>query len=295
MEDSMALTYHKAESTSLADAGFDEKWLQERILNDTSILGLGEINVLQHEKKQSSGGRIDFLMYDPEINMMYEVEVMLGKLDESHIIRTIEYWDIERRRWANREHRAVIVAEEITNRFFNVIALFNRAIPIIAIQLSALKVDGKIILNFTKVLDIYESPENDGGPEPDPVDRKYWDNLTKPESMKIVDQLLSITTVNGKSPKLSYRRGDIVMGGSKKHFCWLNPRKSQARCLVYLKVLELDIQATVDKLEEAGINAIRNKDDIIRIVITPDDLKKGEAVIRDVFTTALKNVGGEIE
>ena len=291
----MTLTYHKAESTSLADAGFDEKWLHEHILNDTSILGLGELNVIQHEKKQSSGGRIDFLMHDPEIDMMYEVEVMLGRLDESHIIRTIEYWDIERRRWMNREHRAVIVAEEITNRFFNIIALFNRAIPIIAIQLSALKVDEKIFLNFTKVLDIYESPENDGGTEIEPVDRKYWEDRTKPESMKIVDQLFSIATVDGKSPRVSYRQSDIAMGGSKKHFCWLNPRKSQARCLVYLKVLELDIQATVDKFAEAGINAIRNKDDIIRIVITPDDLKKGEAVIHDVLIEALKNVGGEIE
>ena len=49
--------------------------------------------------KQASGGRIDFLLSDPETNTMYEVKVMLGRLDESHIIRTIEYWDIERRRW----------------------------------------------------------------------------------------------------------------------------------------------------------------------------------------------------
>ncbi len=67
---------------------------------------------------------------------MYEVEVMLGRVDETHIIRSIEYWDIERRRWPTREHRAVIVAEEITTRFFNVIALFNRAIPMIAIKLA---------------------------------------------------------------------------------------------------------------------------------------------------------------
>src|SRR2546427_6747000 len=60
----------------------------------------------------------DFLISDPETNTMYEVEVMLGRVDETHIIRAIEYWDIERRRWPTREHRAVIVAEEITTRFF---------------------------------------------------------------------------------------------------------------------------------------------------------------------------------
>jgi len=76
----------------------------------------------------------------------YETEVMLGATDESHIIRTLEYWDKESRRYLDKDHRAVIVAEEITNRFFNVIWLLNRSIPIIAIQLNALECDGKLIL-----------------------------------------------------------------------------------------------------------------------------------------------------
>jgi hypothetical protein len=42
---------------------------------------------------------------------------MLGELDPSHIIRAIEYWDIERIRFPKRIHRAVIIAEEITSRF----------------------------------------------------------------------------------------------------------------------------------------------------------------------------------
>ena len=41
-------------------------------------------------------------MRDPdEGDTYYEVEVMLGVLDESHIIRTIEYWDVERQRRPN--------------------------------------------------------------------------------------------------------------------------------------------------------------------------------------------------
>ena len=37
--------------------------------------------------------------------------------DESHIIRTIEYWDIERKRYRQYDHTAVIVAEDITSGF----------------------------------------------------------------------------------------------------------------------------------------------------------------------------------
>src|SRR5436190_6515680 len=157
----MPLNYHKAKVISLAEAGLDERWLQERILEDPTLLGLGDVCVVQRERKQSPGGRIDFLMSDPETNTMYEVEVMLGRVDETRIIRSIEYWDAERSRWPTREHRAVIVAEEITNRFFNVIALFNRAIPMIAVQLSAFRVDDGFTIHFTKVLDIYEPPEDD--------------------------------------------------------------------------------------------------------------------------------------
>jgi len=83
------------------------------------------------ERIQSSAGRLDLLLQDPDTLKRYEVEIQLGATDESHIIRTIEYWDIERKRYPQYEHAAVIVAEEITSRFLNVIQLFNGAIPLI--------------------------------------------------------------------------------------------------------------------------------------------------------------------
>ncbi len=55
---------------------------------------------------------------------------MLGETDASHIIRTIEYWDLERRRWPKRPHTAVLVAENMERRFFNVIQLLTFTIPI---------------------------------------------------------------------------------------------------------------------------------------------------------------------
>ena len=74
------------------------------------------------------------------------VEIMLGATDPSHIIRTIEYWDSERKRYPQFDHCAVIVAEEITGRFMNVISLFNGAIPLIALQILL-----KTIRGFIKI------------------------------------------------------------------------------------------------------------------------------------------------
>src|SRR6266498_2639818 len=105
------------------------------------------------ERLHPKAGRLDLLLQDAEANRRYEVEIQLGATDESHIVRTIEYWDIERKRYPQYDHTAVIVAEDITGRFSNVIGLFNGAIPLIALQLSALKVGANVSLVFTKVLD----------------------------------------------------------------------------------------------------------------------------------------------
>jgi len=123
----MAENFPVAETLSIRECGFDEKWLQNQIYDNPSILGLGELEVIWREKKQSSGGRLDILIKNPVDDSMYEVEIMLGATDESHIIRTIEYWDLEKKRWPQRQHYAILVAETITRRFFNVIGRNNHS------------------------------------------------------------------------------------------------------------------------------------------------------------------------
>jgi len=142
-----------AQSMSIRSAGYDEYWLQEQIWGNLVVLGLGELDALNKEKRQSSGGRLDLLLKDPQDDSMYEVEVMLGETDEAHIIRTIEYWDNEKRRWPQRQHYAVLVAESITRRFFNVIHILSHSIPIIAIQVALVSIGDQKALHFTKVLD----------------------------------------------------------------------------------------------------------------------------------------------
>ncbi len=101
------LEYLKAEPISLkSHPDFSEVWLHEPILKDTSILGLGELDVLKHELVQAGAGRLDMLLTDSDADSptRYEVEIMLGLTDPSHLIRTIEYWDIERRRYPAYDH-----------------------------------------------------------------------------------------------------------------------------------------------------------------------------------------------
>ena len=138
-----------------------EDAIQQFIFDNPAVVGLGDIQPIRREKIQPSGGRLDLLLGDDETR--YEVEIMLGATDPSHIIRTIEYWDNERKRFPQYDHCAVIVAEEITGRFMNVISLFNGAIPLIALQMSATKHGNDINLDFVRVIDriILGSDEED--------------------------------------------------------------------------------------------------------------------------------------
>lgn len=76
-----------------AHQDYNEKWLQRLIAEDPAVLGLGELEVRDAERPQPFAGRLDLLLVDIETRTRYEVEIQLGSTDESHIIRTIEYWD----------------------------------------------------------------------------------------------------------------------------------------------------------------------------------------------------------
>ena len=75
---------------------YSEKWVQKLIADDPSIVGLGDLVLRDQERIHPRAGRLDLLLQDADTKRRYEVELQLGATDEAHIIRTIEYWDIER-------------------------------------------------------------------------------------------------------------------------------------------------------------------------------------------------------
>ena len=174
-------------------ADYDERWLQDAIEKNPEVLGMGELIVKDRERVHSGAGRLDLLLQDPETHGRFEVEIQLGASDPSHIIRTIEYWDLERRRFPQYEHTAVLIAEDITSRFLNVVSLFNGFIPIMAIQLSAIETNEGIGLHFTKILDTVELGLVDEDEQATKnVDRAFWESKSAPETMGIADEMLEL-------------------------------------------------------------------------------------------------------
>jgi hypothetical protein len=285
---SNSLKLRKAAPQRLRSLGLNEAWLQQQIAADPSLLGLGELTVFQREKIQPTGGRIDFIMSDAPNETRYEIEIMLGATDPSHIIRTIEYWDMERQRAPIIEHRAVIVAEEITSRFYNVIRLLNRAVPLIAIQLSAFQFGDEVVLQFVRVLDTYEfggEEEEESGPA-ELVDRAYWEKRTRPEALATIDAIVALISGIGSEPKVTYNRTHVVVGTSGYNFCWFFPRKIATHCPVRFKVSPERRAALMTKLEEAGLEAENRGQTAIQIFLKPEQIKQHSDILVELLRSA---------
>lgn len=244
-----------AQSVSIRDAGFDEYWLQDQIFENPACLGLGELEAIAKERQQSSGGRLDILMKNPEDDSMYEVEIMLGETDESHIIRTIEYWDNEKRRWPQRQHFAVLVAEHINRRFFNVIHLLSNSIPIIAVQTSLIQANGKKALFFSKVLDTFEEIDDGTSLDDKSYNRDYWVKKAK-WTLETADGILAMTHGIFAEASLNYVKNYVAISVSGYNYIWLHKRSMNKSLLGFRMASSLQDEAA-GILDAANISYVK--------------------------------------
>jgi hypothetical protein len=214
---------------------FNEGWLKERIVDDTSILGLG---------------------------------------------------DVERKRYSQYDHCAVIIAEDITTRFLNVIGLFNNAIPIIAIQLRALKVGEQLILHFTKVLDLIEppAPPDEEGPGPD-VTREDWEKRASKDTLAVADECLATLQEIDPGIRLTYRKFFVGLSlrDHPNNFVYFVPKKQFAKANV--RIAQATQRDDWEKtLREAGLR-VRSlvAEKRIELQLTRPEVPKHRDLLKKLF------------
>ena len=268
-------------------ATLNEKWVQDRVAADPSILGLGTDLVLKDKERfHAKAGRLDLLLQDSD-NRRYEVEIQLGETDESHIIRTIEYWDIERKRYPQYDHCAVIVAEQITSRFLNVISLFNGTIPLIAIQMRALCKGDEVALLFTTVLDELTRGLVDEDEEIQPTtDRQYWENQATPATVSIADEMLQLINSFAANVQLTYKKQYIglAIDGQPNNFAIFEPNRTGARIGFRLDQSDL----IRERLEQSGLDLMSYDKPFrrYRIRITRPEVNQHKEILRDLLKQA---------
>lgn len=281
------LNYVKPEKIWLKEHPvLNEKWVQDRIAEDPSVLGLGDLVLKDKERIHPKAGRLDLLFQDIESNRRYETEVQLGKTDESHLIRTVEYWDIERKRYPQYDHCAVIIAEDITSRFLNVIGLFNGFIPLIAIQMNAIKVGDAVSLLFTTVLGELSLGLVEEDEEQEVTDRSYWEKRGTKATVGMADDLLEM--VKSFDPQFDLKYNKFYIGlakdGLPSNFATFSPQKNVLRFEPRLSRSE-EIET---KLEEAGLEVMEydQRYGRYRIRLSKGDTKKHSELLKDILKSS---------
>lgn len=188
---------------------FRESWLRDRIADDPGMLGLGPARVVDIERRHPHAGRLDLLLQQGQ-QRRYVVEIMLGKLDESHLVRTHEYWDSEQQTMPGLEHVAVLAAEELPPRLVRVLGLLRGTLPLVVLQMTATRVAGQFSLCFTRVL---EGPgrARQKPCEPRPAGRITWERKGCAAAVATLDACLGLLQEIDPSLTLGYHRNSLAV------------------------------------------------------------------------------------
>ena len=271
---------------------FNEKWVQEKIAEDPSILGIGELILKDQERNQPGAGRLDLLLQDPDSNLRYEVEIQLGKTDECHIFRAIEYWDLERKRYPQYDHVVVLIAEDITSRFLNIISLLNTFIPLVAIQLNAILVGDQVALIFTVVLDQRLGLGPAEEEEQEATDRTYWEKRSSKMTVCMANDVLRLLKTVDKELELKYNKFYISVSKHNKPFNFVifRPKKTSLRIEPKLKRAE-EIEVMLDSAD-LDVLEYDTRNQRYRIRFSKDEIKKHERLLKQILGRAYREFNG---
>jgi len=273
----------------IRNTGKDEYWLQEKIYANPEKLGIGNLVAVRMEKIQSNGGRLDILLKDPNDNTMYEVEVMLGETDPSHIIRSIEYWDNEKRKYPQRQHFAVLIAESFDRRYFNVIQLLSLNVPMIAIQADLLEVGNEKILNFTKILDVYVEQEDE---ESNPVTENTWREKA-PWTLDTAKKHLEILSEIEKDIELKFTQSyiSIVINGKNNY---QYDRRTKPNSIIWFNVKEEEKVDAINKLfDDKNIVYSYGKSKDFNLTFDKNFITKNQELLKQIHEIKNKEYSNE--
>lgn len=234
---------------------FTETWVRDRIFENPSILGLGDLEVKDRERIQPGSGRLDLLLIDYEEDRRYVVELMLGEVDASHITRTLEYWDNERKRYSMYDHKAVIIAEGF-QRYRHVLALLNERFPLIVLQMNALTVGNHLVLDFTPVFHevMAAVDDEDRAAEDLEFTRDYWVKRSAEQQVRLVERMLGMLHTLNPQLALTWKKFyiGIAEDGRPRNFVTFSPKRDFVR----VQARADDWQTWATLLEDAGLKVL---------------------------------------
>jgi hypothetical protein len=187
----------------------------------------------------------------------------------------------------------VIIAEEITSWFLNVISLFNGTIPLMAIQMNAFQLGDAVSLVFTTVMDQVRLGLVEEDEEVYAVaDRAYWEKHFSKTTVAMADELLKIMHSVDSRLEFNYTKYYIGLAyeGQPNNAVVFRPRRNAIRIDPRLEQSD----EVEQKIEAAGLDVMDydNRWNRYRIRLAKGDVKKHADVLRELFERAYRESGG---
>ncbi|MEO2012939.1 MAG: DUF5655 domain-containing protein, partial [Fuerstiella sp.] len=176
--------------------------------------------------------------------------------------------------------------------FLNVISLFNGHIPLIALQMSALKSGDQIGLVFSKVVDLMTFGLVDEDEEAqETTDRAYWEKRGSSATVALADELLKFAQVHDPEVELKYNKFYIGLAkkGQPNNFVVFRPKKKSLRIEPRIPKSE----SLQEKLDASNIDVMDydKRWGRYRIRLSKEDVKEHEQLIKELFAEAFHASG----
>ncbi len=183
----------------------------------------------------------------------------------------------------------MIVAEDITSRFLNIIQLFNGTIPIIAVQMNAYEIGDKVALVFTKVVDELNlglADEDEAVNET--TDRKYWEIRGSKESVNLADKVLAIIKEINPGFEIKYNKHYIGLfkDNQASNFTVFNAKKNHLRMEIRMERSE----DTEKVLDDSGLDVMEynSRNGRYRIRLTEKEIAEKHDLIKSLLVKSYK-------
>ncbi len=270
--------FKRAEALDLKrDRRFSESWLERKVCDDPGILGLGKVKVLSQQKRTKDGiRRLDLVLESEDKSSRFVVELMLGPLDGSHIVRTIDYWLSEENVKAkNVECKAVLIGERIVDsRFGKVVEFLAKKMPLVVKEVVALQVGNAITVHFTTIFRSDDLEPLASEETTVPLDRESWLEKNK-KTVEVAEAVIKILQKFDPSISPNFRQhfiGILVGNRPVLNFVSFGPFRGQVKFRIKVE----DPAPWKGKLKKAGLQVLQSDrtDNKLRIAVTSEDILK---------------------
>ncbi len=170
------------------------------------------------------------------------------------------------------------------------VQLFNGTIPLIALQMQAIRLGEHITLMFTTVMDELARGvvDEDEDAESTPTDRAYWEKRATKGTVSLADDLLGVLSTFDPSLKLKFNKFYIGLDkdGQPYNFVTFRPKKNQLTLELKLpQSAELDAKIDAAELDTLEYN---KRWGIYRLRLTKDDVESKADVIKELARIAFE-------